>query len=196
MKLLEQRIKQDGYILNDNIVKVDSFLNHQLDIRFLSSLGEEVYRYFREKKITKILTIEASGIAFATVIAERFNYIPVVFAKKQKTKNIGSDLFEENVKSYTTDKEYTVTVSKKFLSPDDKILIVDDFLAEGNAMKGLIGIAKQSGASIEGLSVAIEKSFQPGGDMIRSEGYDLLSLARIQSIENGEITFIEQDHNC
>jgi len=195
MKLLEQRIKQDGYILDDNIVKVDSFLNHQLDIRFLSSLGEEIYRYFRDKEFTKILTIEASGIALATVIAERFNYIPVVFAKKQKTKNIGTDLFEESVKSYTTDKEYTVTVSKKFLSPDDKLLIVDDFLAEGNAMRGLIGLANQSGASIEGLSVAIEKSFQSGGDMIRDMGYDLLSLARIKSIANGEITFIKQDYD-
>lgn len=194
MKLLTKRIKEDGYILGDDIIKVDSFLNHQLDIRFLSSLGEEIYRYFRDRDITKILTIEASGIALATVIAERFNYIPVVFAKKQKTKNIGSDLFEESVKSYTTDKEYMVTVSKKFLSPEDRILIVDDFLAEGNAMKGLIGLANQSGAKIEGLSVAIEKSFQPGGDLIRGMGYDLLSLARIESIENGEIHFIDQDY--
>lgn len=189
MKLLEDRIKKDGYILGENIIKVDSFLNHQLDIKFLSELSEEIYNHFKDRGINKILTIEASGIALATVVSEKFGYLPVVFAKKQKTKNIGGDLYESKVQSFTTDKEYTVTVSKKFLNKDDKLLLIDDFLAEGNALKGLVSIAEQSGAKVEGISVAVEKGFQEGGKIIREEGYDLLSLAIIESIDNGEFTF-------
>lgn len=189
MKLLEDRIKKDGYILGENIIKVDSFLNHQLDIKFLSELSEEVYNHFKDRGINKILTIEASGIALATVVSEKFGYLPVVFAKKQKTKNIGGDVYESKVQSFTTDKEYTVTVSKKFLSEGDKLLLIDDFLAEGNALNGLISIAEQSGAKVEGVSVAVEKGFQEGGKIIREEGYDLLSLAIIESIDNGEFTF-------
>lgn len=189
MKLLEDRIKKDGYILGENIIKVDSFLNHQLDIKFLSELSEEVYNHFKDRGINKILTIEASGIALATVVSEKFGYLPVVFAKKQKTKNIGGDVYESKVQSFTTDKEYTVTVSKKFLNKGDKLLLIDDFLAEGNALNGLISIAEQSGAKVEGVSVAVEKGFQEGGKIIREEGYDLLSLAIIESIDNGEFTF-------
>lgn len=189
MKLLEDRIKKDGYILGENIIKVDSFLNHQLDIKFLSELSEEVYNHFKDRGINKILTIEASGIALATVVSEKFGYLPVVFAKKQKTKNIGGDVYESKVQSFTTDKEYTVTVSKKFLNEGDKLLLIDDFLAEGNALNGLISIAEQSGAKVEGVSVAVEKGFQEGGKIIREEGYDLLSLAIIESIDNGEFTF-------
>lgn len=189
MKLLEDRIEKDGYILDENIIKVDSFLNHQLDIKFLAELSDEVYKHFKDKGINKILTIEASGIAFASVLSEKFGYLPVVFAKKQKTKNIGGDIYESKVKSFTTDKEYNVTVSKKFLNAGDKLLLIDDFLAEGNALKGLIDIAKQSGAEVCGISVAVEKGFQEGGKLIREEGHDLLSLAIIDSIDNGEFTF-------
>ncbi|MDY2987697.1 MAG: xanthine phosphoribosyltransferase [Peptoniphilus sp.] len=189
MKLLEDRIEKDGYILGENIIKVDSFLNHQLDIKFLSELSEKVYNHFKDRGINKILTIEASGIALATVVSEKFGYLPVVFAKKQKTKNIGGDVYESKVQSFTTDKEYTVTVSKKFLNEGDKLLLIDDFLAEGNALNGLISIAEQSGAKVEGVSVAVEKGFQEGGKIIREEGYDLLSLAIIESIDNGEFTF-------
>lgn len=189
MKLLEDRIIKDGRILDGNIVKVDSFLNHQLDIEFLSKLGEEIHEYFKGRNINKILTIEASGIALATVVSQSFGNIPVVFAKKQKTSNIGNDVYQTLVKSYTSNKEYNVTVSKKYLSPDDNLLILDDFLAEGNALKGLIEVAKQARCHIEGLSVAVEKGFQDGGKIIRDMGYDLLSLAIIKTIENGTFEF-------
>lgn len=189
MNLLEERIKKDGYILNENIIKVDSFLNHQLDIKFLSELSEEIYQYFKGRNINKILTIEASGIALATVLSQKFDYIPVVFAKKQKNKNIGDEVYQSLVKSFTTDKEYTVTVSKRFLNEEDNLLIIDDFLAEGNALKGLIDVANQAGSKISGVSVAVEKGFQDGGKIIRSMGYDLLSLAIIKNIDNGEFNF-------
>ena len=173
MKLLEERIIKDGRILDGNIVKVDSFLNHQLDIKFLDKLAAEMANYFKDKKINKILTIEAS----------------VVFCKKQKTLNIGDDVYESKVESFTTKKNYTITVSKRFLSPEDNLLIIDDFLAEGNALKGLIDVANQAGATVSGVSVAIEKGFQEGGKIIRDMGYDLLSLAIIDSIEEGKISF-------
>ncbi|MDU6098283.1 xanthine phosphoribosyltransferase [Peptoniphilus harei] len=189
MKLLEDRIINDGRILDGNIVKVDSFLNHQLDIKFLDKLAEEMAIYFKDKKINKILTIEASGIALATVASKHFNDAMVVFCKKQKTLNIGDDVYQSKVESYTTKKNYTITVSKRFLSPDDNLLIIDDFLAEGNALKGLIDVSKQAGANVSGVSVAIEKGFQDGGKIIRDMGYDLLSLAIIDSIEDGKISF-------
>ena len=170
MKLLEERIINDGRILDGNIVKVDSFLNHQLDIKFLDKLAEEMAVYFKDKKINKILTIEASGIALATVASKHFDDAMVVFCKKQKTLNIGNDVYESKVESYTTKKNYTITVSKRFLSPEDNLLIIDDFLAEGNALKGLIDVSKQAGATISGVSVAIEKGFQDGGKIIRDMG--------------------------
>lgn len=189
MKLLEDRIIKDGKILEGDIVKVDSFLNHQLDIKFLNTLAEDVAKYFKNKNINKILTIEASGIAFATVISENMNYIPVVFSKKKKTLNIGDSLWQSHVKSYTTKKDYMISVSKEFLGKDDNLLIVDDFLAEGNALRGLIDISKKAGANIEGISVAVEKGYQGGGDYVRKLGYDLYSLAIIDSIENGKFSF-------
>ena len=189
MKLLEDRIIKDGKILEGDIVKVDSFLNHQLDIKFLNTLAEDVAKYFKNKNINKILTIEASGIAFATVISENMNYIPVVFSKKKKTLNIGDSLWQSHVKSYTTKKDYTISVSKEFIGKDDNLLIVDDFLAEGNALRGLIDISKKAGANIEGISVAVEKGYQGGGDYVRKLGYDLYSLAIIDSIENGKFSF-------
>ncbi|MBS6610170.1 MAG: xanthine phosphoribosyltransferase [Peptoniphilus harei] len=189
MKLLEDRIIKDGRILDGNIVKVDSFLNHQLDIELLDKLAEEMAIHFKDKKINKILTIEASGIALATVASKHFDNAKVVFCKKQKTLNIGDDIYESKVESFTTKKNYTITVSKRFLSEEDNILIIDDFLAEGNALKGLIDVANQSGSKISGISVAIEKGFQDGGKIIRDMGYDLLSLAIIDSISDGEIKF-------
>ena len=189
MELLEDRILKDGRILDGNIIKVDSFLNHQLDIEFLSKLGDEIFEHFKDKKINKILTIEASGIALATVVSQSFSNIPVVFAKKQKTSNIGDNVYQSLVKSYTSNKEYNVTVSKQFLSSDDNLLILDDFLAEGNALKGLIDVATQANCNIEGLSVAVEKGFQDGGKIIRDMGHDLLSLAIIKTIENGHFEF-------
>lgn len=189
MKLLEEKIIKDGYILDENIIKVDSFLNHQLDIKFLSQLSDEIYEHFKDRNINKILTIEASGIALATVLSQKFNYIPVVFAKKQHHKNLGDKVYQEEVKSFTTDKKYSVTVSKKFLSEKDNLLIIDDFLAEGNALNGLIKISQQSGAKIIGLSVAIEKGFQDGGKLIRKLGYDLFSLAIITHIKDNKFTF-------
>lgn len=189
MKLLEDRIIKDGKILEGDIIKVDSFLNHQLDIKFLNTLAEDVAKYFKNKNINKILTIEASGIAFATVISENMNYIPVVFSKKKKTLNIGDSLWQSYVKSYTTKKDYTISVSKEFIGKDDNLLIVDDFLAEGNALRGLIDISKKAGANIEGISVAVEKGYQGGGDYVRKLGYDLYSLAIIDSIENGKFSF-------
>lgn len=189
MKLLEDRIIKDGKILEGDIIKVDSFLNHQLDIKFLNTLAEDVAKYFKNKKINKILTIEASGIAFATVISENMNYIPVVFSKKKKTLNIGDSLWQSHVKSYTTKKDYMISVSKEFIGKDDNLLIVDDFLAEGNALRGLIDISEKAGANIEGISVAVEKGYQGGGDYVRKLGYDLYSLAIIDSIENGKFSF-------
>ena len=189
MKLLEDRIIKDGKILEGDIIKVDSFLNHQLDIKFLNTLAEDVAKFFKNKNINKILTIEASGIAFATVISENMNYIPVVFSKKKKTLNIGDSLWQSHVKSYTTKKDYMISVSKEFIGKDDNLLIVDDFLAEGNALRGLIDISKKAGANIEGISVAVEKGYQGGGDYVRKLGYDLYSLAIIDSIENGKFSF-------
>lgn len=186
---IEDRIIKDGKILEGDIIKVDSFLNHQLDIKFLNTLAEDVAKYFKNKNINKILTIEASGIAFATVISENMNYIPVVFSKKKKTLNIGDSLWQSHVKSYTTKKDYMISVSKEFIGKDDSLLIVDDFLAEGNALRGLIDISKKAGANIEGISVAVEKGYQGGGDYVRKLGYDLYSLAIIDSIENGKFSF-------
>lgn len=189
MKLLEERILKDGKVLEGNIVKVDSFLNHQLDIHFLEKLGDEMYAHFLGKKVNKILTIEASGIALATVVSQSFDGIPVVFAKKQRNKNIGTNVYTSEVKSYTTGKEYTITVSKDYLKEDDRVLIIDDFLAEGQALRGLLEVAKEANCHVCGLSVAVEKGFQGGGDSLRDDGYDLLSLAIIESLEGNEIKF-------
>ncbi|WP_071026671.1 xanthine phosphoribosyltransferase [Peptoniphilus raoultii] len=189
MKLLEDKIKKDGKILAGDIIKVDSFLNHQLDINFLNKLAEDIASHFKEKKITKILTIEASGIALATVLSAHIAYIPVVFCKKQKTLNIGDNIWQSHVKSFTTKKEYKITVSKEFLNENDEIIIIDDFLSEGNALKGMIELANMAGAKIKGVSVAIEKSYLGGGDLIRSMGYNLYSQAIIKSIDKGTFEF-------
>jgi len=191
MELLEKRILEDGTVRPGNILKVDNFLNHQLDIALLNEMGKEFKRLFADKKVTKILTIEASGIAIAAIAAQYFN-VPVLFAKKAKSQNLDGDLYTSVVKSYTYGKEYTITVSKKFLGSDDHVLIMDDFLANGAAMQGLLDVAKQAGATVEGIGIAVEKGFQDGGAKLRRAGYNLHSLAIVDSMENCEIVFRKQ----
>ena len=188
MELLKQKIIKDGIVKEGNILKVDNFLNHQIDIAFMNEIGKEFKRLFADKKITKILTIEASGIAIASITAQYFD-VPVLFAKKAKSLNLDGNLFTSTVKSYTYGKEYTITVAKKFLTEDDHILIIDDFLANGAALNGLIDVATQAGATVEGLGIVIEKGFQGGGDKLREAGYNLHSLAVIDSMENCNIVF-------
>lgn len=191
MKLLEQRILQQGQVRPGNVLKVDCFLNHQLDVELLDQIGAEFHRIFKDDGINKILTIEASGIAIACMTARHFD-VPVVFAKKAKSKNIDGDVFTSKVHSYTYGREYDITLAKKFLSPSDKVLILDDFLANGKAMKGLLDIYKQSGCTVAGIGICIEKGFQPGGDELRAAGYKLASLAIVSEMSDTELKFREQ----
>ena len=190
MKLLQEKICRDGVVKPGNILKVDSFLNHQLDVLFLDKMGEEFYRRFKDENITKILTIEASGIAIASLTGLHFK-VPVVFAKKSKSINLDGEMYVTNVESFTHKNVNNVIVAKKFLNPQDRILILDDFLATGNALVGLISLVEESGASVAGIGIAIEKGFQDGGKRIRDAGYRLESLAIIDSMngETGEINF-------
>ena len=189
MELLERIIKEEGRVYPGNVLKVDSFLNHQIDVSLMDSIGNELYRRFKDQGITKVLTIEASGIAVACSVA-RLLEVPVLFAKKSQSLNIGYEVFTSTVSSYTRGKEFQITVSKKYLNPSDKVLLVDDFLAMGNAMKGLIDICKQANASIAGIGICIEKGFQPGGEELREMGYEVISLAIIDSMsEDGTISF-------
>ena len=192
MKLLEERIKEDGQVRPGNILKVDSFLNHQLDVALLEQLGKEFYERFKDKGITRILTIEASGIALACLAAQYFK-VPVVFAKKAKSKNLDGELYTSTVHSFTYGKDFTVTLSKKFLTKDDTVLLIDDFLAVGKAMRGLIDICGQAEANIAGIGIAIEKGVQSGGRELREMGYDVYSLAIIDEMDDeGHISFKEQ----
>ena len=193
MNFLEERIAKDGLIKPGNVLKVDSFLNHQMDIALLDEIGREFKRRFAHKNINKILTIEASGIAIAYPVAREFG-VPLVFAKKSKSINIDGDMYIAQVESFTHKNTNQVVVSKKFLNSDDHILIIDDFLANGCALQGLISIAESSGATVEGLGIAIEKGFQIGGRVIRNLGYHLESLAIVDGMndETGEIIFREQ----
>lgn len=193
MNFLEERIMKDGVVKQGNVLKVDSFLNHQMDVTLMDQIGEEFHRRFADKKITKILTIEASGIAIACSVARIFG-VPMVFAKKSKSINIDGEMYVAEIESFTHKNKNMVVVSKKFLSPDDHVLIVDDFLANGCALQGLISITESSGATIEGLGIAIEKGFQIGGRVIRNLGYQLESLAIVESMdaENGTICFRKQ----
>lgn len=188
MDKLKKVILERGEIKEGNILKVDSFLNHQLDVEFLQEMGEEIYNLFKDRNITKILTIEVSGIAIATMAALYFK-VPVVFAKKSESLNLDKDIYKGRVFSYTKNKEYNIMISKKYLNENDKLLIVDDFLAEGNAMKCLIELALQAGASVEGIGIAIEKGFQDGGNYLRSKGYNLKCLSTIDEMKDGKITF-------
>ncbi len=181
MQLLEQRIIKDGKIGAGDVLKVDSFLNHQIDVAFISELGREFYRLFADCGVNKILTIEASGIGVACLAAMHFN-VPVVFAKKSKTVNISGDVYTSQVYSYTHKTTNTIMVSKDFLSPEDNILIIDDFLANGQALLGLLDVAKSAGASVAGVGIVIEKAYQAGGNKIREMGVRVESLARIESM--------------
>ena len=193
MNFLEERILRDGIVKEGNVLKVDSFLNHQMDISLFEQMGGEFKKRFAGKEINKIVTIEASGIGIACVVAKYFN-VPVVFAKKSKSINIEGDMYVAEVESFTHKCKNQVIVSKKFLSPEDKVLIIDDFLANGCALQGLISIITEAGASVEGIGIAIEKGFQMGGKLIRNLGYQLESLAIVDSMnaDTKEIVFREQ----
>lgn len=188
MKLLEERILKEGKTQGKEIIKVDSFLNHQIDVKLLVEMGKEYRRLFESSKITKILTVEASGIAIATIAALEFN-VPVVFAKKVQSRNLDQEIYSSKVHSFTKQMTYDIMVSKKYLSEDDCVLILDDFLANGKAALGLIDIVKQAGATVEGIGIAIEKGFQPGGKLLRDQGIKVESLAIIEQIKDGKIIF-------
>ena len=188
MKELEERIRQDGIIEDGDVLKVDGFLNHQMDVKLFADMGREWARLFAGEGVNKILTIEASGIGIACVVAQEFG-VPVVFAKKSRTKNIAGDVYRAEVPSFTHGGVSTVIVSKRFLLPTDRLLLIDDFLANGAALEGLIDLAGQAGATVVGAGIAVEKAFQPGGDRIRARGVRVESLARIQSMEPGRIEF-------
>lgn len=182
MELLKQRILKDGHWLGNGVLKVDSFLNHQMDVKLFEELGKEFRRRFSDSQVTKILTIEASGIGIACMAAREFD-VPVVFAKKSKTKNIDGEVYTSQVESFTHGRVYDIIVSKKFLGPEDRVLIIDDFLANGSALQGLIQLVRDSGAYLVGAGIVIEKGFQPGGQMIRSSGVRVESLAIIDQID-------------
>ncbi len=194
MNFLEERIVKDGVVKPGNVLKVDSFLNHQMDIELMDKMGEEFHRRFADKKLTKVLTIEASGIAIACSVARCFG-VPVVFAKKSKSINLDGDMYVATVESFTHKNTNQVVVAKRFLSPEDHVLIVDDFLANGCALQGLISITESAGATVEGIGIAIEKGFQVGGRVIRNLGYKLESLAIVESMNDadGTIQFREQE---
>ena len=193
MNFLEERIIKDGTVKPGNVLKVDSFLNHQMDIELMDKMGEEFYNRFKDAGVTKVLTIEASGIAIACSVARCFG-VPMVFAKKSKSVNIDGDVYVAEVESFTHKNVNKVIVSKKFLNPEDKVLIIDDFLANGCALQGLISITESSGAEVVGLGIAIEKGFRIGGRVIRNLGYKLESLAIVEEMdaEKGTVTFREQ----
>lgn len=190
MELLQQRIRQEGRILPGNIVRVDGFLNHQVDARFLEKLAEEFAARFDLTGVTKILTAEASGIPLATVCSYHFG-IPMIFAKKAKSDNIPGDVYQSEIVSYTYRKKVTLICSKEWLGKEDRVLIVDDFMANGGAMNGLIDLVHQSGASLAGIGVAVEKGFQQGGDRLRAQGYPLQSLAIIDRADENGFVFRE-----
>ena len=192
MQLLKDRIRKDGKVKEGNVLKVDSFLNHQMDIRLFREIGKEFKRRFEGTKINKILTIEASGIGIACIVAEEFD-VPVVFAKKTQTKNIAGEVYRSQGESYTHGRIYDIIVSKEFLGKGDKVLLIDDFLANGKALEGLIDLVQAAGAEVVGAGIVIEKGFQPGGDIIRGKGIHLESLAIVESMDDktGEITFRE-----
>ena len=189
MELLEKRIIQDGEILPGNILKVSNFLNHQIDVNLMEQLGEEFFRLYKNSNVTKVLTIESSGIAVGYAVARKFG-VPLVFAKKHKSSTVNEGVYSSKVWSFTHNQAYTVVVSKKYISKGDEILIVDDFLANGNALKGLIEIVEQAEARVSGICIAIEKCFQNGGSLIRNAGYRVESLAAVEKMtDDGKIIF-------
>lgn len=193
MNFLEERIMKDGVVKEGNILKVDSFLNHQMDVKLFKQMGEEFKRRFAGKNINKIITIEASGIGIACIVAECFD-VPVVFAKKSQSVNIDGDVYSAEVESFTHKCKNQVLISKKFVGPEDHVLIIDDFLANGCALQGLISIVNQAGGTVEGIGIAVEKGFQQGGQIIRNLGYQLESLAIVDgmNVADGSINFREE----
>ena len=191
MQELEERIQSEGTVKAGNVLKVDAFLNHQCDVRLFDRMGSACAAHFAGKHITKILTIEASGIGIACVAAQHFGNVPVVFAKKAQSINLDGDQYTTTVYSFTKQKEFPVIVAKKYLNAGDHVLLIDDFLANGKALRGLIDLCEAAGATVEGIGIAVEKGFQGGGDALRAEGYDVDSLAIVESMnpETGEITF-------
>lgn len=188
MELLKNKIISEGRVEGDDILKVDSFLNHQMDIELINEIGKEFKRRFKEKKITKILTIEASGIGIACIAAQYFD-VPVVFAKKAESRNLDKEVYEASIMSFTKKKEYKIKISKKYLTEQDHVLIIDDFLASGQAIIGLRSMIKQANAKLEGVGIVIEKSFQSGSEILKEEGIHLESLAIIESIDKNAIVF-------
>lgn len=192
MELLKERIRKDGKVREGNVLKVDSFLNHQMDIKLFEEIGKEFKRRFADVEVNKILTIEASGIGIACVVAQYFD-VPVLFAKKNKTKNIAGDVYTSQVESFTHGRVYDIIVSKEFLGKGDKVLLIDDFLANGKALEGLAKLVKDSGAELVGAGVVIEKGFQPGGDNLRKQGIRLESLAIVDSMDEEKGTIVFRD---
>ena len=182
MELLKQRIREDGKIKGTDVLKVDKFLNHQMDVKLFREMGREFKRRYEGCEINKILTIEASGIGIACIVAQEFD-CPVIFAKKTQTKNIAGEVYTSKVESFTHGRVYDIIVAKEFLGPGDKLLIIDDFLANGAALQGLIALAKNAGAEVVGAGIAIEKAFQPGGDLLRAQGVRIESLARVKAMD-------------
>ena len=191
MKLLEERILKDGQVFPGNILKVDSFLNHQIDVGLLCEMGKEIKRLYADAGINKILTIESSGIAIASIAAQYFG-CPILFAKKTKTKNIANSVYKTQVRSFTHGTEYDVILSKDFLSEKDNVLIIDDFLAEGNALLGLIDLCDQAGAKVSGCAIAIEKGFQEGRNRVEAKGVRVESLAIVQEMKDNAVIFKKQ----
>lgn len=191
MQELEDRIRRDGIVKAGNVLKVDAFLNHQCDVELFDHMGAEWARLFKDVEINKILTIEASGIGMACIAAQHFGGVPVVFAKKAQSINLDGDQYTTTVYSFTKQKEFPVIVAKKYLNAGEHVLLIDDFLANGKALRGLINLCEAAGATVEGIGIAVEKGFQGGGDALRAEGYDVDSLAIVESMnpETGEITF-------
>lgn len=192
MELLQERIRREGRVLPGNIVKVDGFLNHRVDTRLLEDIADEFAKYFDTSKITVVLTAEASGIALATICAQKYG-VPMLFAKKAKSDNIEGGLYQSDIFSYTYKKKVTLLVSKEWLRAEDKVLIIDDFMANGEAMRGLCDIVNAAGATLVGIGCAVEKGFQGGGDRLRAAGVNLKSLAIIESAEPGNIVFRDED---
>ncbi len=189
MELLKEKIRTDGFVKEGNILKVDSFLNQQLDINIIQEIGKEFAKRFEGENINKILTVESSGIGIACIASQYMNNVPVVFGKKHKTSKIGDDFYATKIFSFTHNREYEVTIAKKFVNKDDNILIIDDFLANGEAVNGLMDIISQAGANLVGIGIAVEKGFQGGGDTLREKGIRLESLAIVDSMTDGGIIF-------
>ncbi|WHY75120.1 xanthine phosphoribosyltransferase [Neobacillus sp. WH10] len=191
MKLLEETIKKDGLVLNENVLKVDSFLNHQIDPKLMLEIGKEFAERFANEGITKIITIESSGIAPAVMAGYHLN-VPVVFARKRKSLTLTGDLLTASVHSFTKNETNEISIAKKFINENDRVLVIDDFLANGQAALGLVEIVKLGGAEVNGIGIVIEKSFQPGAQILKEQGLRVESLARISSLGNGEVTFINE----